>query len=67
MRDGVLNRNFMRSTSYLDYHRGWDKLPKPLALLTLIGLRMELRRNNLFDTSDQPVPWGPEVPRPYAG
>jgi hypothetical protein len=54
----------MRSTSYLDYHRGWDKLPKPLALLTLFGLRMVLRRNNLFDTSDQPVPWGPEVPPP---
>jgi len=64
MRDGVLKRSFMRTTSYLDYHRGWDKLPKPLALLTLFGLRMVLRRNNLFDTSDQPVPWGPEVPPP---
>jgi len=52
MRDGVLKRNFMRSTNYHDYHRGWDKFPKPLALLTLIGLRMVLRRNNLFDTSD---------------
>jgi hypothetical protein len=62
VRDGVLKRRFMQSTSYLDYHRGWDRLPKPLALLTLFGLRMVLRRNNLFDTSDQPVPWGPEVP-----
>ncbi len=52
----------MSVTSYLDYNRGWDRLPKPLALLTLFGLRMVLRRNNLFDTSGQPVPWGPEVP-----
>ena len=64
MRDGVLKRRFMSTTSYLDYHRGWDRLPKPLALLTLFGLRMVLRRNNLFDTSAQPVTWGPELPPP---
>jgi hypothetical protein len=64
MRDGFLKRSYMRAASSLDYHRGWDRLPKPLALLTLIGLRMVLRRKNLFDTSDEAVAWGPELPSP---
>jgi hypothetical protein len=64
MRDGVLKRSYMRAASSLDYHRGWDRLPKPLALLTLVGLRMVLRRKNLFDTGDEAVGWGPELPSP---
>src|SRR2546426_7525688 len=34
----------------LDRRFGWDKLPRPLALLTLIGLRNRLRERNLYDT-----------------
>ncbi len=34
----------------LDRRFGWDKLPRPLALLTLIGLRNRLREKNLYDT-----------------
>ncbi len=62
MRDGVLKRSYMGAATYLDHRRGWDRLPKPIALLTLIGLRMVLRRENLFDTSGEPVGWGPELP-----
>ena len=29
---------------------GWDKLPTPLGLATLLGLRNKLRRDNLYDT-----------------
>jgi len=32
---------------------GWDKLPVPLGLATLIGLRNILRRENLYDTSGE--------------
>ncbi|HVB52426.1 MAG TPA: peroxidase family protein [Acidimicrobiales bacterium] len=52
----------MRVTTELDQRRGWDRLPKPVALLTLIGLRMSLRRQNLFDTTGESVGWGPELP-----
>jgi hypothetical protein len=34
----------------LDRRFGWDKLPRPLALLTLIGVRNRLRERNLYDT-----------------
>jgi len=34
----------------LDRKYGWDKLPKPVGLLALIGLRQTLRRENLYDT-----------------
>ncbi|MFI1970577.1 peroxidase family protein [Streptomyces cinnamoneus] len=34
---------------------GWQHLPKPLGLLTLIGLRDGLRRENLFDTGGYPA------------
>lgn len=33
----------------LDRRFGWDRLPPPLALLTLIGLRHRLRERNLYD------------------
>ena len=32
---------------------GWDKLPTPLGLAVLIGLRNVLRQENLYDTSDR--------------
>jgi len=51
-------------TGHLDHRWGWDKLPKPLALLTLTGLRMTLRRENLHDTTGVTVGWGPELDMP---
>ena len=64
MRDGLLTRGFIRLTSALDRRRGWNHLPKPLAMLTLIGVRMRLRRENLFDTTGARIAWGPELPPP---
>jgi hypothetical protein len=34
----------------LDRRFGWDRLPLPVAMLTLIGLRNRLREKNLYDT-----------------
>jgi len=58
--DGLGKRSFMTFTSWLDRRYGWSHLPKPIALVTLIGLRMVLRRHNLFDVHGVTLPWGPE-------
>ena len=34
----------------LDRRFGWDRLPRPLGILTLVGLRTRLRERNLYDT-----------------
>jgi hypothetical protein len=34
----------------LDRRFGWDRLPRPLGVLTLVGLRLRLRERNLYDT-----------------
>ncbi|MET7801259.1 peroxidase family protein [Streptomyces decoyicus] len=51
----------------VDHKVGWQNLPKSLGMLTLIGLRNNLRRKNLFDTSTYPTrnlpPIGPSEPR----
>jgi hypothetical protein len=39
----------------IDRRIGWDKLPLPLALLVLIGLRNVLRKKNLYDTGRGPL------------
>ena len=39
----------------IDHRVGWDKLPRPLALVTLIGLRNRLRKQNLYDTGRGPL------------
>ncbi len=63
MGDTILKRGVMQLTGALDRRFGWDRLPKPLALMTLTGVRMTLRRHNLFDTSGTTVGWGPEAPK----
>jgi hypothetical protein len=40
----------MALTDRLDRRFGWDRLPRPLGLLTLIGVRNRLRERNLTDT-----------------
>ncbi len=37
-------------SSFLDTKIGWDRLPRPLGIVTLIGLREQLRESNLTDT-----------------
>ncbi len=39
----------------IDRRVGWDKLPKPIAMLVLIGLRNILREKNLVDTGRGPL------------
>jgi hypothetical protein len=34
----------------LDRWVGWDRLPKPLGILALVGIRTRLRERNLYDT-----------------
>jgi hypothetical protein len=64
MKDGPFKRAFMWLTGTLDRNYGWDRLPKPMALMVLTGLRMTLRRHNLYDTTGESVGWGPEFPPP---
>ena len=39
----------------VDRRIGWDRLPLPVALVTLIGLRDRLREENLYDTGRGPL------------
>jgi hypothetical protein len=64
MKDGPFKKFFMWLTGTLDRRFGWDRLPKPVALMTLTGLRMTLRRHNLYDTTGEAANWGPELPPP---
>ncbi|MFI9721812.1 peroxidase family protein [Streptomyces sp. NPDC052396] len=48
----------------VDQRVGWQNLPKPLGLLTLIGLRDNLRRENLFDTGGFPSRQLPDIGPP---
>jgi hypothetical protein len=58
-------RCYERLCLLADRARGWDRLPKPIGLAVLIGLRSHLRKHNLYDTTDQPAVDTPPVgPRP---
>jgi Animal haem peroxidase len=46
---------FTDAAEKLDRRVGWDRLPWPLGLLTLIGLRNRLREKNLYDTGRGPL------------
>ncbi|MFD8705352.1 peroxidase family protein [Kitasatospora sp. NPDC059648] len=45
----------------VDHKIGWDRLPMPLGLATLYGLRNLLRRKNLFDTTGFPATNLPQI------
>lgn len=65
---GYRNTFFWRTydavAQWVDQRVGWDKLPTPLGLAVLIGLRNILRQKNLYDTTDEPSNAPPVVP-PY--
>ncbi|HWQ02027.1 MAG TPA: peroxidase family protein [Gaiellaceae bacterium] len=46
---------FDSTAERLDRRYGWDKLPRPIAMLVLIGLRNILRKKNLHDTGRGPL------------
>ena len=48
-------RLYDRVAELLDHKVGWDRLPVPLGLVALVGLRDVLRTRNLYDTSDVPA------------
>jgi len=48
-------RIYDRAAETLDHSVGWDKVPTPLGLLILIGLRNILRQQNLHDTTHEPA------------
>ncbi len=57
-------RTYDRLAKWADRRWGWDRLPKPLGLAVLIGVRDLLRRENLFDTSHEPATDLPPVAAP---
>ena len=57
---------FDSAASLLDRKFGWHKLPRPLGLAVLVGLRNILRRENLHDTTREPAVDPPPVPAPDA-
>ncbi|MDX6697876.1 MAG: hypothetical protein QOE65_1273 [Solirubrobacteraceae bacterium] len=46
----MLPRALIRAAGVVDRTVGWDRLPRPLGLLTLAGVRERLRHENLHDT-----------------
>ncbi|MEV4058190.1 peroxidase family protein [Amycolatopsis sp. NPDC049688] len=58
----LLGRAFGKLAELVDKSVGWDRLPVPLGLLELIGLRTQLRQDNLHDTSHLPAVNTPPVP-----
>jgi hypothetical protein len=57
---GGLSRLLTATASSLDRRFGWDRLPRPLGVLTLVGLRTRLRERNLYDTGIGPSLHAPE-------
>jgi hypothetical protein len=53
-RSGLGWRIFDGACQVADRAIGWHKLPTPLGLLTLIGVRNILRKQNLYDTNHLP-------------
>ena len=62
VRQGGAKEAFDETTEALDRKFGWDRLPLPLRLTTLVGLRNNLRARNLFDT--RPLPGIEPQPAP---
>jgi hypothetical protein len=65
-RRSLFSRVYDGIAEAVDRRIGWDRLPVPLGLLTLVGIRDVLRRRNLYDTRGEPTtdpprarPWDP--------
>ena len=66
-----LSKLLTSTAGALDRRFGWDKLPRPLGVLTLVGLRTRLREKNLYDTGvggvTAPPNGGPHTTRSFDG
>jgi hypothetical protein len=54
MPQSPLSRLYSSLTEAVDHRVGWDRLPVPLGLLALIGIRNRLRDRNLYDSGRGP-------------
>jgi hypothetical protein len=54
-RRSLCSRAYDTIAEAVDRRIGWDRLPVPLGLLTLVGVRNVLRRRNLYDTRTEPT------------
>ena len=45
-----LSKLLTTTAAALDRRFGWDRLPRPVGVVTLVGLRNRLREENLYDT-----------------
>ena len=66
MRTSTLSRAFVTAAEVVDRAIGWHRLPRPLGLLTLIGIRDRLRERNLHDTGLPPPERTEPTPRELA-
>lgn len=57
-RQTPLWRGYDGLAQMIDHAVGWDRLPTPLGLLVLIGVRNILRQKNLYDTEQLPTTGG---------
>ncbi len=48
-------RTYVKVAEYVDHRRGWHRLPRPLGLAVLVGVRTRLRQQNLADTQLLPT------------
>jgi hypothetical protein len=62
----VLGALYDKGAQLLDRKVGWHRLPTPLGVLVLIGLRSVLRKRNIYDTSGQPAVDLPPISGPTA-
>lgn len=63
-RSNIPWRIFNAGSTALDKRFGWDRLPLPISLAVLVGLRNELRRHNLHDSDLLPAGPPPPLPAP---
>ena len=63
-RDTPLWRAYDQAADAIDRRIGWDKVPTPVGILALVGIRNILRQKNLFDTSALPTT-GPPTVQPF--
>lgn len=63
-RRSLVWRAYDRLAEKVDRVVGWDRLPRPLGLAVLVGIRNGLRKENLYDTTDLPATNAPPVAPP---
>jgi len=52
----MMSRLFHRLVTRVDHRAGWHRLPTPLGLVALVGIRNRLRARNLHDTGSPATP-----------